>query len=138
MPDIDLASRLAGGMLGLLVGDTLGVPYEFLPPGAIGTVEFRGHGTHGKSAGTWSDDGALAFALADSLLPATGTTDPRAVQFDPDDQGRRIVAWWREPAYTPNWREQRCAPRTRSQDEGRGRRRPRTGALSRVAPGREH
>jgi len=102
MADIELASRFAGGMLGLLVGDALGVPYEFLPPGAIGTVEFRGHGTHGQSAGTWSDDGALALALADSLLPATGTTDPRAVQFDPDDQGRRIVAWWRDSAYTPD------------------------------------
>jgi len=45
MPDIELASRLAGGMLGLLVGDAVGVPYEFRPPGAIGTVEFRGHGS---------------------------------------------------------------------------------------------
>jgi ADP-ribosylglycohydrolase len=92
MADIELASRLAGGMLGLLVGDALGVPYEFLQPGAIGTVEFRGHGSHGHPPGTWSDDGALALALADSLLPATGTTDPRAVQFDPDDQGRRVAA----------------------------------------------
>jgi ADP-ribosylglycohydrolase/protein-tyrosine phosphatase len=102
MADIELASRLAGGMLGLLVGDALGVPYEFRPPGAIRTVEFRGHGSHGQPAGTWSDDGALALALADSLLPATRTADPRAAQFDPDDQGRRIVAWWRDSAYTPD------------------------------------
>jgi len=102
MPDIELASRLAGGMLGLLVGDAVGVPYEFRPPGAIGTVEFRGHGSHGKPPGTWSDDGALALALADSLFPATTAADTRAAQFDPDDQGRRIVAWWRESAYTPD------------------------------------
>ena len=72
MPDIDLVSRLAGGMLGLLVGDALGVPYEFRSSGTIGKVEFRGHGSHDQPAGTWSDDGARALALADSLLPATG------------------------------------------------------------------
>ena len=44
----------------------------------------------------------MALALADSLLPATAGADPRAAQFDPDDQGRRIVAWWRESAYTPD------------------------------------
>jgi len=102
MPDIDLASRLAGGMLGLLVGDAVGVPYEFRTPGAIGTVEFRGHGSHDQPPGTWSDDGALALALADSLLPPVGAADPRAVRFDPDDQGGRIVAWWRRSAYTPD------------------------------------
>jgi ADP-ribosylglycohydrolase len=89
-------------MLGLLVGDAVGVPYEFLPPGAIGTVEMKGHGSHGQPAGTWSDDGALALALADSLLPDADAADPRAVRFDPDDQGQRIVAWWRDSAYTPD------------------------------------
>jgi ADP-ribosylglycohydrolase len=100
MPDIDVASRLAGGMLGLLVGDAVGVPYEFRTPGAIGTVEFRGHGSHDQPPDTWSDDGALA--LADSLLPPVGAADPRAVRLDPDDQGGRIVAWWRESVYTPD------------------------------------
>jgi len=102
MPDIDVASRLAGGMLGLLVGDAVGVPYEFRTPGAIGTVEFRGHGSHDQPPDTWSDDGALALALADSLLPPVGAADPRSVRLDPDDQGGRIVAWWRESVYTPD------------------------------------
>jgi ADP-ribosylglycohydrolase len=102
MPDIDVASRLAGGMLGLLVGDAVGVPYEFRTPGAIGTVEFRGHGSHDQPPDTWSDDGALALALADSLLPPVGAADPRAVRLDSDDQGGRIVAWWRESVYTPD------------------------------------
>ena len=52
MLKVELASGLAGGMLGLLVGDAVGVPYEFLPPGAIGTVEMKGHGSHGQPAGT--------------------------------------------------------------------------------------
>ncbi len=31
-----LASRLAGGVWGHLVGDAAGVPYEFAAPGSVG------------------------------------------------------------------------------------------------------
>jgi ADP-ribosylglycohydrolase len=35
------AERLEGAIWGHLVGDALGVPYEFHPPGAIGEVVFE-------------------------------------------------------------------------------------------------
>lgn len=69
-------SPVAGGLIGLLVGDALGVPYEFhapedLPPPHL--LEFtppkvfqRAH--QGVPPGTWSDDGAQALILLDSLL----------------------------------------------------------------------
>lgn len=89
----DLIARTEGGLLGLLVGDALGVPYEFHPPSAIppsDQIEFapppgyrRAHS--GTPPGTWSDDGALALALLASLL------DRGAL--DPVDLGRRFVAW---------------------------------------------
>ena len=73
---IDWQQRLSGGLVGLLVGDALGVPYEFHPPEAIPTaerIEFippagfrRAH--PGVPPGTWSDDGAQALVLLDSLL----------------------------------------------------------------------
>ena len=85
-----LPERLEGAVFGHLCGDALGVPYEFKPASAIGEVEWRGHGTHDQSPGTWSDDGALMLALLDSLLDAG---------FDPDDQGRRALAWWDEGRY---------------------------------------
>jgi len=34
----DLRDRLAGAVWGHLVGDAMGVPYEFLPPETIGVV----------------------------------------------------------------------------------------------------
>lgn len=71
---------IAGGLLGLLVGDALGVPYEFHPPEAlppIDQIEFhpppgfrRAH--FGVPPGTWSDDGAQALVLLDSLLANDG------------------------------------------------------------------
>ena len=67
--------RLTGGLYGALIGDALGVPYEFhaaeeLPPYA--EIEMtppagfqRAHA--GVKPGTWSDDGAQALCLLDSL-----------------------------------------------------------------------
>ncbi|HUF06866.1 MAG TPA: ADP-ribosylglycohydrolase family protein [Candidatus Binatia bacterium] len=83
--------RLAGAVWGHLVGDAIGVPYEFNHH--IETVELRGHGSHNQPPGTWSDDGALMLALLDSLV---------SVGFDPEDQGRRALAWAYAGAYTPD------------------------------------
>ena len=75
-----LADRREAGLVGLLVGDALGVPYEFHPPEEIPApeaIEFdppagfrRAH--FGVPPGTWSDDGAQALVLLDSLLACDG------------------------------------------------------------------
>jgi ADP-ribosylglycohydrolase len=77
---ISRQNRVAGGLLGLLVGDALGVPYEFhapedLPPAS--QIEMtppagfrRAH--VGVPPGTWSDDGAQALVPLDSLLAQDG------------------------------------------------------------------
>lgn len=85
--------RLAGGLQGLLIGDALGVPYEFheaadLPPrdaiDFIPPASFdRSH--PGISPGTWSDDGAQALCLLQSLLAQGG--------LDLEDFSRRLVSW---------------------------------------------
>lgn len=69
-------SRLRGAMYGLLIGDALGVPYEFssaidLPETCL--IEMAPppwfHRAHaGVPAGTWSDDGAQALHLLKVLL----------------------------------------------------------------------
>jgi ADP-ribosyl-[dinitrogen reductase] hydrolase len=72
---ISRSDRIIGGMWGLLVGDALGVPYEFKSPEKIPgaqQIEIASyHGVGPKSyagvpLGTWSDDGAGALALADA------------------------------------------------------------------------
>ncbi|MCH5583686.1 ADP-ribosylglycohydrolase family protein [Shimazuella sp. AN120528] len=69
-------SQILGGLYGLLVGDAVGVPYEFhaanqLPP--MEEIDMtppagfnRAH--RGVPIGTWSDDGAQALCLLDSLV----------------------------------------------------------------------
>lgn len=89
-----LSERIEGGLLGLLVGDALGVPYEFHPPQEIPSLaeiemtppaSFR-RAHAGVPPGTWSDDGAHALALLASLLDR-GALDMR-------DLGARLVAWY--------------------------------------------
>jgi ADP-ribosylglycohydrolase len=94
-PDVALATRLVGGVWGHLVGDAVGVPYEFRSAAEIGEVRWGEKGTHAQPPGTWSDDGALMLALLDSL-----TAD--GVGFDVQDQGRRALDWRRNGAYTPD------------------------------------
>lgn len=84
---------LRAAVYGHLVGDAMGVPYEFSAPDPGRAVAVRGFGAHHQPPGTWSDDGALMLALLDSL---------RTAGFDPDDQGRRALAWWDDRAYTPD------------------------------------
>jgi ADP-ribosyl-[dinitrogen reductase] hydrolase len=85
--------RLEGGLVGLLIGDALGVPYEFaepetLPP--LDRIEMAPpkdfHSSHSNvPAGTWSDDGAEALCLFASLNDCGG--------LDLEDLAQRLVAW---------------------------------------------
>lgn len=92
---LGLAERLRGGLLGLLVGDALGVPYEFKPPTRIPAYELIEMVPPAGFArtypevppATWSDDGAQALCLLASLL--------HCGRLDIDDLGRRLVNWLR-------------------------------------------
>ena len=96
--------RIAGGLVGLLVGDALGVPYEFTLPSEVPDaqdIEFepptgflRSH--TGTPPGTWSDDGAQALCLLASVL--------RNDRLDVEDFGRRLVNWNDHGYMTPDGR----------------------------------
>ena len=75
-------------MLGLAVGDALGAPLEGVSPAvaaaAVATgLEMSGGGWW--AAGEWTDDTALALALAESIIDHG--------LLDTDDLARRYIAW---------------------------------------------
>lgn len=90
----NFVSRIEGGIYGLLIGDALGVPYEFRKPDQIPTCAPKGYSpppnydrAHvGVPPGTWSDDGAQALCLMASLISQK--------RFDPKDFGQRLSAWY--------------------------------------------
>ena len=88
---MDRQDRAEGALLGLACGDALGRPVEFRSPRAIeaehGTLtEMVGNGTHGKPAGTVTDDTEQALCIARSLVERG--------EFDPADIAERFVAWY--------------------------------------------
>ena len=86
--------RITGGLYGLLIGDALGVPYEFHPPERLPPrelLEFEPpagfHRAHASvPPGTWSDDGAQALCLLASLLYRG--------EVDEEELGRRLWNWY--------------------------------------------
>jgi ADP-ribosylglycohydrolase len=70
MSPLSFESRFKGGILGLAVGDALGVAIEFRSREEIArnpVTGMRGHGTHNQPAGTWSDDTSMALCLLEGL-----------------------------------------------------------------------
>jgi len=59
------------GIIGVAVGDMLGVPVEFVRREILDkdpVVGVREHGTHDQPRGAWSDDTSLTLCLASALL----------------------------------------------------------------------
>src|SRR6476661_5215376 len=83
-------------LLGLAVGDALGVPVEFAPRAARqqGPVTgMRAYGTHHQPAGTWSDDASLTFCLAEAL-----TESPYSIQ----SMANNCLRWLEQAYWTPH------------------------------------
>ena len=58
-----------GMFMGLFIGDALGAPLEFTEPNTGNPLkDMIGGGVHETSPGEWTDDGAMAMAVADSYL----------------------------------------------------------------------
>lgn len=88
-----IRDRAIGALLGLAVGDALGTTLEFERRDENPRlVDITGGGPFRLPRGCWTDDTAMALALADSLL-ASESLDCR-------DLMDRFVAWWRKGEYS--------------------------------------
>ena len=84
------------GMLGLIVGEALGVPVEFMSRTELmknPVTGMREYGTHHQPRGTWSDDSSMALAELDSIR-TVGTIDYT-------DMMERFSRWCMYGEYTP-------------------------------------
>lgn len=85
--------RAIGALLGLACGDAVGTTLEFksrdtYPP----LTDMIGGGPFGLKPGQWTDDTAMALALADSLAECGG--------LDEQDLLSRFVDWWKTGCYS--------------------------------------
>lgn len=85
--------RAVGALLGLAVGDAVGAAIEFsVKPEFAVLDDMVGGGPHRLRPGQWTDDTAMALALADSLVESPG--------LDAADLMRRFLAWRDTGAYS--------------------------------------
>ena len=88
-----IRDRAVGALLGLAVGDAVGTTLEFKPRDAYPRLtDLVGGGPFNLRAGEWTDDTAMALALADSLV-ACGELNER-------DLLGRFADWWRNGTYS--------------------------------------
>ena len=65
------SNRAIDALLGVAIGDAVGVPYEFSSRDEMQdnpATDMVGHGTYNQPIGTWSDDSSMTFCLAESLI----------------------------------------------------------------------
>lgn len=85
--------KIVEGMLGLCIGDALGVPVEFSSREKLKqspVVDLIGFGTFDQPVGTWSDDSSLVFCLAESLCEG----------YNLQDIADKFVRWYEEGYWT--------------------------------------
>ena len=89
----EIRDRALGAFLGLAVGDAVGTTLEFCSRDAQPRLQdMVGGGPFDLPPGAWTDDTAMALALADSLA-ASETLDCR-------DLMDRFVRWWQDGDYS--------------------------------------
>lgn len=90
--------RTLGAVMGMLVGDSLGAPFEFLTylpdglPASLGTdgvplLHAKTDNRFRLRPGQWTDDSAMGLCLLDSLLA-------KGAPLQPVDLLLRFCAWW--------------------------------------------
>lgn len=88
-----IKDRAIGALVGLAIGDAIGTTLEFAGRDTYPPLrDMIGGGPFSLQAGEWTDDTAMALALADSLLACKG--------LDEADLMRRFAAWHSRGAYS--------------------------------------
>ncbi len=87
--------KVKNGIIGFVVGDTMGVPVEFnsrerllLNP----VTEMLEYGTHNMPKGCWSDDTSMTLATMDSII--------KCKEINTNDMADKFIKWYRNGEYT--------------------------------------
>lgn len=87
--------KVKDGMIGLIIGDALGVPVEFTSREELEedpVTDMIGYGTYNMPPGTWSDDSSMAIATMASIV------NKQAIDYD--DLMCEFIEWIYNGKYT--------------------------------------
>ena len=86
-------NKIYNGIMGLVVGDALGVPVEFKERDSYEVTDMMGFGTYNQKPGTWSDDSSMTLATLESM--------GRIGSFDAADIMNNFYQWLQNDKFTP-------------------------------------
>lgn len=86
-------NKIYDGIMGLVVGDALGIPVEFKKRDTYKITDMTGYGTYNQPPGTWSDDSSMTLATLESI--------GRLGKIDCDDIMRNFCKWFEYGEFTP-------------------------------------
>ena len=89
-----MKEKVYAGIMGLVVGDALGVPFEFKQRDTFKCEGMTGWGTYNQPPGTWSDDSSLTLATLESIGRLGG--------IDTDDIMQNFFCWYFNAEFTPH------------------------------------
>ena len=81
---MELIDKLKAGVLGGVIGDVIGVPYEFRSRNEMKynpCLDMVGYGTYNKPLGTWSDDSSMVLATLDAVVDKKLDLDKMMLNF---------------------------------------------------------
>lgn len=65
---VNLAKKISNCIRAYVMGDALGVPFEFQKQGTFNCTNFTGNGTYNKPVGTWSDDTSVLLCWLNAII----------------------------------------------------------------------
>lgn len=89
--------KVKDGIIGLVVGDALGVPVEFYSRNELEkdpVTKMEGYGTYNQPPGSWSDDTSMTLATMSSIITKNG--------IDYEDIMKEFIKWYKENKYSQN------------------------------------
>lgn len=131
VPHEDKNRQLSDAVYGAVIGDALGVPFEFQERDTFKCTGMVGYGTHNQPEGTWSDDTSMILATCKSIKDNNG-------KIVIEDIRNNFLKWVKYGEFTPFGKVFDCGITTRqalltgvSQD---GERSNGNGSLMRILP----
>ena len=89
--------KIYNAIYGSIIGDALGVPFEFTDRSYLKNnpvTDMIGFGTYNFPKGTWSDDTSMTLCLAESI--------GRLKCIDYDDVMKNFLSWYKHAKFTPD------------------------------------
>ena len=83
-----------GGIMGVIIGDALGIPVQFMTREEVKAKHIKGmtgYGTFNLPPGSWSDDSSLTLCLIDLLING----------YDLNDISKKFIDWYDNGLWTP-------------------------------------